>query len=162
MNQIDSTYSYDYNCGFSQFPDGWKFKYNQEGEICFSTDCSTWSKILLNNMKIDDYIYSSQFVPEKILYFPNFGNTKKYKKSRRDTETINNYIDTCDFCNCELIGGEFSPVFFYDKIEESFACRACFEKQRDNNEFDDVCLSCGSPDTGYGICYYCRMIDCRL
>jgi hypothetical protein len=100
MDSTTEILSYDYStpceCGFSKFPDGSNFKYNEDGEICLSTDCSTWAKRLLNNLPLDDYIASESFVPpSEFLSFPEFG-TRERRKGKK--ETVGNYIEDCEFC----------------------------------------------------------------
>ena len=82
--------------GFSNFSDGFKFKYNKEGEICLATDCSTWAKKLVNNMNLPDYLESEALVPPEVLHFPEFG-TREKKKRRK--ESVGNYIENCEACN---------------------------------------------------------------
>jgi hypothetical protein len=89
--------SYDYDFGFSRFPDGFKFKYNDDGEICFSTDCSTWAKRVLNNLPLPEFLESEAFnPPSEILSFPDFGTIEKKKKWKK--EKVGNYIEDCEFC----------------------------------------------------------------
>ena len=105
MDSTTEILSYDYStpsstrsceCGFSKFPDGSNFKYNEDGEICLSTDCSTWAKRLLNNIPLDDYIDSESFVPpSEFLSFPEFG-TRERRKGKK--ESVGNYIEDCEFC----------------------------------------------------------------
>jgi len=131
---MDSTkiVSYDYAndscaCGFSKFPDGFKFKYNEDGEVCLSTDCSTWAKRLLNNLPLNDYIESESFVPpSEFLSFPEFGSQER-KKNRK--ESVGNYIEDCDLCG-EYMEKTFS---FYGRL----ICKNC-------NHFlqSEKCLLC--------------------
>ena len=107
MNQsMDMNNDYS-TCGFSRFPDGSKFKYDEDGEICLATDCSTWAKRLLNNLPFADYIESEEFVPpSEFLSFPEFGTLEKKKKGKK--ESIGNYIEDCEFCG--------------EHMDETFAC----------------------------------------
>jgi len=86
-------------CGFSRFKDNLNFKYSNNGDICISNDCSTWSKVLINNMKLDDYFQCENTLPSYRLLLPNFGTKKKIKKGK---ETFDDYIDVCDLCNFKL------------------------------------------------------------
>lgn len=101
--------------GFSRFKDGFKFKYDSNGEVCLSTDCSTWAKRVLNNMPLFDFIDSKQYIPpSEFLTFPEFG-TLKQKKRRR--ESIDNYIEDCEFC------GNYMEKSF--KVGEKLICEHC-------------------------------------
>jgi hypothetical protein len=99
MDSISENKSYDYEskacCGFSNFPDGFKFKYNDDGDVCLSTDCSSWAKKLVHDMPLSDYIESESFVPPKVLHLPEFGNFERKKKRK---ETVGNYIEDCEYC----------------------------------------------------------------
>lgn len=94
MNQ-SMTMSNDY-CGFLNFPDGLKFKYNEEGDICIATDCSTWAKKLVDNMPLSEYLESEGLVPPEVLHFPEFGTRERRKKRK---ESIGNYIENCEYCS---------------------------------------------------------------
>lgn len=108
--------SYDYS-GFSKFPDGSKFKYNEEGEICLSTDCSNWAKRLLHNLPLHDYIDSEELVPpSEFLSFPEFGSRERMKRKGRK-ESVGNYIEDCEFCG-EYMEKTFQ---FYGKL----VCESC-------------------------------------
>lgn len=101
MNSIVKKESYDYSCesGFSNFPDGFKFRYSEDGDICLSTDCSTWAKKLIHNLPLSDYIESEGFTPPKVLHFPEFGTREKKKKRK---ESVGNYIENCESCNRQM------------------------------------------------------------
>lgn len=93
MNYIEKQ-SYDYS-GLSNFPDGFKFRYSEDGDICFATDCSTWAKKLINNLPLSVYLESEALVPPEVLHFPEFG-TRERKKLRK--ESVGNYIEDCESC----------------------------------------------------------------
>jgi len=108
-------YTYDYSCGFSRFPDGSKFKYGHDGEVCLSTDCSSWAKRLLHNLPLPDYIDSEALVPPyEFLSFPEFGTLEK-KKLRK--ESVGNYIEDCEFC------GEYMEKSF--RFYKNLICGPC-------------------------------------
>ena len=125
MNSTTEMVSYDYSapstrfdsiCGFSQFPDGSKFKYNEDGEVCLSTDCSTWAKKLLHNLPLPDYIDSDQFIPpSEILSFPEFGSQERRRKVKK--ESVGNYIEDCEFC------GEYMEKTF--SFKRKLICEDC-------------------------------------
>jgi hypothetical protein len=118
MNSTTEMVSYDYSssvCGFSNFPDGSKFKYNEDGEVCLSTDCSTWAKRLLHNLPLPDYIDSEKLVPPFELSFPEFGTRERRKKVKK--ESVGNYIEDCEFCG-DYMEKTFS---FYGKL----VCEHC-------------------------------------
>ena len=96
IEKKDYQYEYSTGCGFSNFPDGFKFRYTEDGDICLSTDCSTWAKKLINNVRLSDYLECESLVPPEVLHFPEFG-TQERKKSRK--ESIGNYIENCESCN---------------------------------------------------------------
>ena len=114
MNSIVEKESYDYSCGFSNFPDGFKFRYSEDGDICIATDCSTWAKKLINNLPLSDYIDCEAFIPPAVLHFPEFG-TRERKKKRK--ESVGNYIENCECCN-QHIDTTFS---FFGKL----VCDSC-------------------------------------
>jgi hypothetical protein len=159
--------SYDYlECGFSRFPDGSKFKYGNDGEICLATDCSTWAKRLINNLPLPDYIDSGALVPSETLSFPEFG-TRERKKGKK--ESVGNYIEDCEFC-----GEYMEKTFrFYGKL----VCKVCIVRLKE----DEKCLTCTSINqyaelftndvekTPFGQRYikddesdYCEDCSCRL
>ena len=49
---------------FDTFNDGYKFKYNHDGNIVFKYNNSCWKNVLLNNMLLNDYIHSQQVIPQ--------------------------------------------------------------------------------------------------
>jgi hypothetical protein len=158
--------SYDYDCGFSRFPDGSKFKYDYDGEICLATDCSTWAKRLINNLPLPEYLYSGSLVPSETLYFPEFG-TRERKKGKK--ESVGNYIEDCEFC-----GEYMEKTFrFYGKL----VCKVCILRLKE----DEKCLTCSNINqyaelftndvekTPFGQRYikddesdYCEDCSCRL
>jgi len=112
--------------GFSKFQDGSKFKYNKAGEVCFSTDCSSWAKRLLNNVPLHEYMYSESLVPPKDPFTsPNFGTQKKSKKRQ---ERVNAYIDSCEFCSLAF------------QVEDAMSSITVFYKGK------QVCAQCYSAD----------------
>ena len=129
MNKnIDMTIYGDYSySGFSNFPDGFKFKYNKDGEICLATDCSTWAKKLVDNMPLPEYLESEALVPPEVLHFPEFG-TQERKKRRK--ESVGNYIENCESCN-----------FYMDKTFNFYGRLVCEDC---NNELKKQKCSCGS------------------
>ena len=120
MNLTTEMVSYDYSAltGFSYFPDGSKFKYNEDGEVCLSTDCSNWAKRLLHNLPLPDYIDSEELVPPcDFLSFPEFGTQDRRKKVKK--ESVGNYIEDCEFCG-DYMEKNFS---FYGKL----VCEHCIQ-----------------------------------
>ena len=115
---MEYTYDYssnEYSCGFSRFPDGSKFKYGHDGEVCLSTDCSSWAKRLLHNLPLPDYIDSEELVPpSEFLSFPEFGTLEK-KKMRK--ESVGNYIEDCEFC------GQYMDKTF--RFYKNLVCEPC-------------------------------------
>jgi hypothetical protein len=82
---------------FLQFKDGSKFKYNENGQVCLATNCTTWAKRLLHNLPLDDYLASESLVPPKDPFTsPNFGTKKRQKKIK---ESIDNYTANCAYCD---------------------------------------------------------------
>lgn len=130
MNSIVEKESYDYESGFSNFSDGFKFCYSEDGDICLSTDCSTWAKKLIHKLPLSDYIECESFVPPKVLHFPEFG-TKKRTQQRK--ESVGNYIENCESCN-RYMDTTFS--FFGRLVCEQ--CNIELEKQK--------CRLCGSKN----------------
>jgi hypothetical protein len=116
--------------GFSYFNDSKEFKYDNDGDIRISTDCSSWSKVLLNNMKLDDYLYSEALVPSDFLAFPVFKNNKRIKKRK---ESVGNYIENCEFCD-EYLEKSYR---FEDKIV-CFGCMYYINLER--------CIECDEPN----------------
>lgn len=130
MNSTTKVVSYDYEspCGFSKFPDGSKFKYNGDGEVCLSTDCSTWAKRLLHNLPLPDYIDSEAFVPPcEFLSFPMFGTQERRRKQRRK-ESVSNYIE-----NCECCGTYMEKTFYIDIEEYKLICESCNQFLQQHN-----------------------------
>ena len=84
-----------YKCGsktFTNFIDGHKFKYTNDGNIAFNYDNSTWKNVLLNNMLLEDYLHSQYMIPIiKInpVYDMNLKN--KIKKYQYHDQIIDNY-----------------------------------------------------------------------
>jgi len=118
------------DCGFSKFVDGSKFKYNEYGEICLKGDYSNWSKRLLNNLTIEDYIDNQYLNPQSdFLTFPNFGNKISIKKRK---ETIGNYIENCELCdkNIDKAYKYYKKLVCKECIKniEKETCTVCFEK----------------------------------
>lgn len=113
-------------CGFSRFTDGFKFKYNCNGEICLATDCSTWAKRLLNDMPLPQYIESETVVPSSdFLTFPEFGTLERKKQWKK--ESVGNYIEDCELCG-EYMEKTFN---FYGKLVCN-KCNECLKKQKCN------------------------------
>lgn len=111
--------SYDYDT-FSRFTNDKKeFKHGADGDIYISTDCSSWKDVLLNNMKLSDFIDSEALVPPETLTFPNFG-TREKKKNRK--ETVGNYIDSCELCEGSLETGTFR---FHCGVDKYLICSDC-------------------------------------
>lgn len=106
---------------FSRFTDDTKvFKYSRDGDICISTDCSTWAKVLLNDMKLSDYIDSEALVPtEDPFTFPNFGTREKTKRRK---ESVGNYIEECELCNSSM-----ETVHRFNGFESYLVCTDCYE-----------------------------------
>ena len=122
---------YDYDI-FSKFTDKLNFDYNACGDICISTDCSSWSKVLLNNMRLDDYFESENTTPSsEFLSFPNFGTKKREKKKK---ETVEDYVDLCECCNHKL---DIDRYIHNKKI----ICFQCMD------QMNNVCLACKNNDT---------------
>lgn len=135
MNTIENKNTMTMNeckcTGFSMFPDGYKFRYNENGDICLATDCSTWAKRLVHNVPLSDYIESETFVPPTELRFPEFGTLKKKKVKK---ESIGNYIEDCEFCEKHM-----EKTFSFSIIEgdRKLICEEC-------NDFvqKEKCLLC--------------------
>ena len=122
---IDMT-NYSYSCGgFSNFSDGFKFKYNEDGEICLVTDCSTWAKKLLNNMPLPEYLESEALVPPEVLHFPEFGTQDRKKKKIK--ESVGNYIENCEACKIPMN----TTHSFYGRLVCDF-CITELKKQKCN------------------------------
>ena len=132
MNQsMDMNNDYS-TCGFSRFPDGSKFKYDEDGEICLATDCSTWAKRLLNNLPFADYIESEEFVPpSEFLSFPEFGTLEKKKKGKK--ESVGNYIEDCEFC------GVYMEKTF--SFQGKLVCKKCITLLK-----REKCLTCSNSN----------------
>ena len=143
MNSTTEMVSYDYSapssvpsscgdsiCGFSKFPDGSKFKYNEDGEVCLATDCSTWAKRLLHDLPLPDYIDSDQLVlPSEFLSFPEFGTRERRKKVKK--ESVGNYIEDCEFC-----GDYMEKTFrFFGKL----VCEPCIQVLK-----RETCMHCSN------------------
>ena len=122
MNSIVEKESYDYESGFSNFSDGFKFCYSEDGDICLSTDCSTWAKKLIHNLPLSDYIESEAFIPPKVLHFPEFGTKRKKKKRTQEEKTqektqerkesVGNYIERrCRVCG-DFTGDEENICYY--------------------------------------------------
>ena len=128
MNFSMEVKSYDYteSCGFSMFPDGSKFKYGDDGEICLATDCSTWAKRLINNLPLPDYIESETLVPPETLSFPEFGTLERKKRKK---ESVGKYIEDCEFCG-EYMEKTYS---FFGKL----VCKVCITHLK-----NEKCLTC--------------------
>lgn len=76
---------------FSNFVDGNKFKYTDDGNIALNYDNSTWRNVLLNNMLLEDYVNSQYITPtiqSKPVYDMNIN--KKIQKYNKFDERINN------------------------------------------------------------------------
>ena len=84
----------DMNQDMTMFKDAKKFTTKIDGDIHISTDCSTWAKVLINNLKLDDYLYSEQCLPPFELLLPNFGTREKKKKKHIE--------EPCESCGDEL------------------------------------------------------------
>ena len=116
--------SYDYQSGFSRFTDGSKFKYNDQGDICLSTGCSTWAKRLLHDVPLSMYIQAEEEVQplSDFLTFPEFGTLKRKRQWKK--ESVGNYIEDCEYC-----GEYMEKTFrFYGKLV-CFQCRESLKKQ---------------------------------
>jgi hypothetical protein len=146
MNSQSEMNIYDYSnscsaiCGFSHFTDDKEFKYGNDGDICISTNSSTWAKKLLNNMRLDDYLESESFVPPPELTFPNFGTRDKPKKGVK--ESVGNYIESCELCQDSLEKGAHRLV----NIDNKLVCFDCFDYV---NNKSHMCFFCKCQPTHY-------------
>jgi hypothetical protein len=158
MNSNSSNMTYDYvPCGFSKFPDGSKFKYGDDGEICLATDCSTWAKQLLNNLSLPEYLYSEALVPPERMLFPEFGTLERKKRKK---ESVGKYIEDCEFC------GEYMEKTFRVSFEDDYklVCEDCNKffqkekcllcKQRQNRYFEKIITNSEDLD-GEDYCSTC-------
>lgn len=122
-SQENNTYDYlcstpSFESGFSRFPDGSKFKYNCDGEICLAIEGSTWAKRLLKNMPLYKYLESEWVVPQSdFLTFPEFGTLERKKQWKK--ESVGNYIEDCELC------GEYMEKTF--NFHEKLVCNNCNE-----------------------------------
>jgi hypothetical protein len=129
---MESKDEYEYNI-FSKFTDKLNFKYNAYGDICISTDCSSWSKVLMNNMRIDDYFEGENITPSsEFLSFPNFGTKTRTIKKKK--ESIEDYIDLCECCNGKL---DIDRYIHNKKI----ICIHCMDR------INNLCSVCKKNDT---------------
>jgi hypothetical protein len=129
-NQIESKINdYDVENPFNNFRDSLKFKYNDNGDICISTDKTSWVRVLLNNMKLDDYFQSENTVP--VLSFPcvqNKINCKSRKKAIQDN------LELCEICDSEL---DLDRYIYQKKI----VCCSCIDK------ISSMCSICKTTDS---------------
>lgn len=157
----------------NMFKDAHKFGKAEDGSIVFKTDCSTWAKVLLNNLPLDAHLFSQITSPEIIC---NFGfsqppvchvEKKRILKNRlrlkrkknpigiekveeEDNETVEwDHRPRCEHCDMLL---EFSTNTGFLVIECPYYCDPFFGIP---GPFD-MCFGCGTFNWTGDLCIDCR------
>jgi len=167
---------------FETFIDGDKFKYTEDGNIALNYDNSSWRNVLLNNMLLEDYMYSQYIVPqteitpvydmnvnkkiEKYLNNDkhidkniiknknNKNNKNKYRLSRKkNIDKIKKNIRLNNiFDNYDSNQNEIKEVMWIKNY-----CDICGVNEETNN--DDLCIFCEFYNEYMEVCPSCNIYN---
>ena len=164
---------------FETFIDGDKFKYTEDGNIALNYDNSSWRNVLLNNMLLEDYMYSQYIVPqteitpvydmnvnkkiEKYLnndklidknIIKNKNNKNKYRLSRKkNIDKIKKNIRLNNiFDNYDSNQNEIKEVMWIKNY-----CDICGVNEETNN--DDLCIFCEFYNEYMEVCPSCNIYN---
>lgn len=154
------------NC--NSFKDAQKFGYCKNGKIIFKNDSSSWVKVFLNNLPLDDYLFHEQFYPSIIC---NFKFTKQKTNSivkNIKKKKMNAILDENEENeNYKTISWDTRPRCKYCKkilVNLNIKGEKTFEKECPNLcdlkykmlKFDDYCYICGYVNQYGNLCLDCR------
>ena len=151
----------------NNFKDIEKFGYSEDGKIIFKNDSSTWVKVFLNNLPLDDYLFYEEFYPTIKCNFKftkqrdNIVENKKKKKLNalwEEIEENENYEtiswDTrprCEYCEEILVNINYKG----EKVLEKECPNLC-DLEYGIPRLDDCCYICGYVNWSGNLCSDCR------